>query len=334
MSQNLFQATARSLSFDLPQGRKLFSNISFSLNSSRYGLVGPNGVGKSTLAKILAGDLLLSGGELRVSHQVVYLRQDSERPFMTVAEYLADLWGSSFADPQVWGPLLDGLDLEKPLAVLSGGEWTRARIAHAVSCGSGLLILDEPTNNLDRNAREHILDFVRSYRGPLLIISHDRDLLEEVDSILELSNKGLSTYGGNFSFYQKEKSAERTLQNETLDRLRREKKKLEREHLQKVSSQEKRMRKGAAVAEKGGIPRIIAGGLKRQAQETHGRIHSHEEKRVENARDEFNQFYAGMKSESALGLICQRRRFLLASSSLPLKNLIFCSWTRLCGQSR
>ncbi|MDG0815223.1 ABC-F family ATP-binding cassette domain-containing protein [Bdellovibrio svalbardensis] len=316
MHNNLFQVTARSLGFELPQGRKLFSDISFTLNSSRYGLVGPNGVGKSTLAKILAGENSHSEGELRISNKVTYLRQDSERPLVTVAEYLADLWESPFADPQVWGPLLEGLSFEKPLSVLSGGEWTRVRIAQALMLDAGLLILDEPTNNLDQEARAQIQEFVRGYQGTLLVISHDRLLLEEVECILELSNQGLSSYGGNYSFYQQEKSAERALQSETLDRLRREKKKLEREHYQKVSSQEKRMRAGAAKAAKGGLPRILIGALKRQAQETRGRIHSHEDKRVENARDEFSQFYSGMKLESALGLN-------LPETAIPLGKLVF-----------
>ncbi len=103
-----------------------------------------------------------------------------------------DLWASPYADPALWGPLLVDLSLEKNLKDLSGGEWTRMRIARALSKPRGLLILNEPTNNLDKEAREHIAEFVKSYGEALLIISHDRDLLNHVDGILELSNQGLS----------------------------------------------------------------------------------------------------------------------------------------------
>ncbi|MEK2646995.1 ABC-F family ATP-binding cassette domain-containing protein [Bdellovibrio sp. BCCA] len=316
MQNNLISVTARSLGFELPQGEKLFSDISFSLNASRYGLVGPNGVGKSTLAKILAGLLSPSSGEIKTSHAIVYLAQSEEAKNQTVAEYLIHLWDSPHVSAEEWGPLLQNIPLESYLNTLSGGEWTRVRIAEALSRAGGLLILDEPTNNLDKEARNYIAEFVDSYRGALLLISHDRDLLNHVDSILELSNQGLSVYGGNYEFYKEQKENERELQEERLDRARREKKKLEREHKEKLLSQEKRMREGTRKAARGGIPRIIAGGLKRRAQETHGRIQAHEEKRVEKAQESFQDLFAKTKRESTLGLE-------LPETSVPEGKLIF-----------
>lgn len=316
MQHNLFQATARLLSFDLPDGRKLFHDISFSLGVRRYGLVGPNGVGKSTLAKLLKGELPPSGGELRLSHPVIYVSQSEERPAGTVSEYLMDLWESPTADPALWGPLLEGISMESSLSVLSGGEWMRLRIGRALGAGAGLLIMDEPTNNLDQQGREHIERFVQSYAGPLLLISHDRSLLENVDSILELSNQGLTAYGGGFSFYQEQRDLERAQQEQTLDRLRRQKKKMEREHQEKLVSQEKRIRRGNRIGEKGGIPRIIVGGLKRQAQQTLGKIQSNEDKRVEKSATEFTQHRESMKLETRLGLE-------LPDTSIPEGKLVF-----------
>lgn len=302
MQNNIFQVTARSLGFELPQGRKLFSDLSFTLNQSCYGLVGANGVGKSTLAAILSGELVQTAGELQCTHSIIFLHQDEVGPDIAVAEYLSHLWESPFAEPEIYTPLLDGIDLEKPLSWLSGGEWMRVRLARALSEPCGLLILDEPTNNLDMTAREKIRDFVRNYSGGLLIISHDRELLDNVDTILELSNQGLGTYGGNYSFYKEQKDAEDKIQFEKLDRLRREKKKLEREQLEKLESQEKRMREGVRKAAKGGIPKILLGARKRRAEETQGKIHSSEEKRVETAQQEFSQFREDMKLQSTLGL--------------------------------
>ncbi|WP_415064293.1 ATP-binding cassette domain-containing protein [Bdellovibrio sp.] len=316
MQYNLFQVTARSLAFELPQGDKLFSNVSLSLNSARVGLVGPNGVGKSTLAKLLAGLLTPSEGDIQSSHVATYLSQIEEPPPGTVGEYLMNLWDSPQSRPELWGPLLQDIELEKRIQDLSGGEWMRVRIGEALSRVEGLLILDEPTNNLDREARGLIAEFVDSYEGPLLVISHDRELLNHVDVIWELSNQGLAVYGGSYSFYSERKDAEHVLQQEKIDRARREKKKLEREHHEKLESQEKRMRRGERIAARGGLPRILIGGLKRRAEETQGRIHAHEEKRVEKAQEDFQNLLAQEKKESRLGLE-------LPETSVPEGKLIF-----------
>lgn len=316
MQNHLFQVTARSLSYELPRGEKLFSDISFTWNFQRCALVGPNGVGKSTLAKIISGNLAATQGELLVDQAVVYLAQMQERSQATVAEYLMALWDSPLADASVWGPLLQNISLEKPLAELSGGEWTRVRIAEALSRGAGLLILDEPTNNLDREARAVIREFVHRYAGSLLVISHDRELLEEVDGIWELSSQGLQSYGGSYSAYEEQKYAERELLANKIDRARRDKKKVEREHQEKLRTQEKRMRAGQALADKGGLPRILVGGLKRRAQETHGKIQAREEKRVEQKQEELGALIQSQKMETNLGLD-------LTGTAVPEGKLIF-----------
>ena len=225
MSYNLFQVTARSLSFDLPQGDRLFHSISFTLTNSRYALVGPNGVGKSTLAKILACELMPSAGEIERSHAVLYLQQEEVPPEQTIGEFLMPLWESPAANEPLWSQLIGDLSPESSLKILSGGEWMRVRLARCLAYSPGLLILDEPTNNLDVDAREFVMEFVRSYRSGLLVISHDRQLLREVQTILELSNQGLSTYGGNYDFYSEQKEAERALQARKLVEARRDKKK-------------------------------------------------------------------------------------------------------------
>ncbi|MEN0057592.1 MAG: ATP-binding cassette domain-containing protein [Bdellovibrio sp.] len=316
MHTDLIYVAARELAYELPHGDTLFSNLTFAINRARYALVGANGVGKSTLAKILAGIIPSAKGEVIAARPVVYLEQISLPPVQTVGEYLAEMWESPWISPEVWGPLLQDISLEASLSSLSGGEWMRVRIAQVISRSEGVLILDEPTNNLDVSARTIISDFIQNYSGALLLISHDRDLLEKVDVIWELSNQGLSVYGGNYSFYREQREAERELQRDTLDRLRREKKKVEREHQEKLQAQEKRSRRGEKMGDSGSLPRILVGGLKRQAEQSYGRIQNNEQKRVDKAQGRFRNFYEGMKEESSF-------QFYLPAPDLPQGKLIF-----------
>lgn len=295
MQFKLFQATAKSLSYELPHGEKLFCNISFSWDFQKCALVGINGVGKSTLAKILSGQIKQSTGDLISEGAVVYLEQFKDRLNMSVAEYLIDLWGSIYIDPVLVGTLLDGISFDKNIQSLSGGEWTRVRIAEALSKGSSLLILDEPTNNLDRSGKEIIISFIQSYEGALLVISHDRELLEIVDGVWELSSQGLQSYGGNYTFYENQKQLERQLLANKIDRQKREKNKLTREHREKLFEQEKRMRLGEEKAARGGTPKILLGGMKRRAQETYANIQVDEVDRVNKARDELRILQAQQK---------------------------------------
>lgn len=321
MNNKTFQLTARSLGLELSHGRKLFTNISLALHSEKIGLVGANGVGKSTLAKILAGQIAPTEGDLLCDHPVLYFAQTEEPSLSTAAEYLMDLWEDAAQGPEVWLPLVQGIDLEKPCYVLSGGEWTRLRLARIVARSHGLLILDEPTNNLDQESRLFVSEFVKFYQGALLLISHDRDLLNKMDAIWELTSQGLTQYGGNFTFYQETRAAESHRYEEQLERARKEVKKLNRLQSEKIARQEKRMRRGKQIADKGGAPKILLGALKRKAQETQGRIHSHESQRVEKSRGDFQNLRAQDKAEIDLRLSFRQPRVPAGKLIFEAKNL-------------
>jgi len=321
MHNKIFQLTAKSLGYEFSHGRKLFSNISLALHSEKIGLVGANGVGKSILAKILAGQIEPTEGDLLCDHRVLYFAQTDDPPLHSAAEYLMDLWESAPQGPEVWLPLIEGIDLEKPCAVLSGGEWTRLRLARIVAQSQGLLILDEPTNNLDQESRAFISEFVKSYQGALLLISHDRDLLNQMDAIWELSIQGLTQYGGNFAFYQEARTAEAHRYEEQLERSRKEVKKMNRLQSEKIARQEKRMRHGQQIADKGGAPKILLGTLKRKAQETQGKIHSHENQRVERSREEFQNLRLQGKTETDLRISFRQPRVPEGKFIFEAKNL-------------
>lgn len=257
--------TASGVSFEFANGHVLFRSLSFSLDGLTA-LVGPNGVGKTTLARLITGALEPSSGSIWRNAPVTFLPQREEPPDISVAELLApDYSWSSLGEK-----LLDGIGLELPCSALSGGQWMRVRLTRAL--GEQFLILDEPTNDLDRAGREAVLNFLRYRKGGALLISHDRELLGLCENFLELSNQGLAKFSGGWEAYLKARDRERAQLFRHLEAAERKRDAAESERAEKLARQEKRNRRGAAAGAKGGIPKIILGGLKRRAQVTTGKL--------------------------------------------------------------
>ena len=254
------------VSFELPNGRKLFNNLNFSLNSKVTGLVGPNGVGKTCLAKLIAGTFEPNKGSIKTNSSVTYLPQREVPPAISVQDYL----GPDYSWPALGERLLSGIERENLCTTLSGGQWMRVRLANTLN--DQFLILDEPTNDLDRFGREILLQFLRNRDGGILLISHDREALSLCDEILELSNKGLSKFGGDFSDYSEAKSVERTNLQRDLDLAERKRDQVQSERIEDIDRQEKRNRSGVKAGERGGMPKILLGARKRKAQVSTGKI--------------------------------------------------------------
>ena len=99
---------------------------------------------------------------------------------------------------------------EMPLAKLSGGQRTRVALAALIFAEPDFLLLDEPTNNLDREGRKAVVDLLAAWRAGAIVVSHDRELLETMDAIVELTSLGATRYGGNWSHYRERKALELT----------------------------------------------------------------------------------------------------------------------------
>lgn len=222
--------TLSGLSATAPDGHPLFDSLDLSFGSERSGLVGRNGAGKTTLLALMAGLAEPLGGSVQRRGRLGYLRQWPDiAPGATVAEgigiadalarfrrgmsgdatpaELEDIDWSLEADLEVaFARLgLEGLDPDRPFAALSGGQQTRERFAGLLVTKPDFLLLDEPTNHLDRAGRAFIADIVESFTGGLVIVSHDRELLERMQRIVEISASGVTVWGGNYSFYRAEK---------------------------------------------------------------------------------------------------------------------------------
>jgi ATP-binding cassette subfamily F protein 3 len=175
-------------------------------------LVGPNGVGKTTLIDSLTGRHELAAGKLSVGHNVHvgYLSQHAEElgaggdPGQTVVEAAQRATGlnQGRARALLGGFLFSGEDADKPLEGLSGGERRRLSLAILVSSGANVLILDEPTNHLDIESREALEDALRAFDGAVLLVSHDRALLDAVGArTIAVEDGSLRSYVGGWPEY-------------------------------------------------------------------------------------------------------------------------------------
>lgn len=287
------------LNFSWPDGRQVFTNLTLTLHAhKKYGLVGPNGIGKSTLAKLLTGELLPTSGTIKKDVTVAYFAQVENPPALTVAEYLADLWlYVTPAENQVVDSLQKDIDFSSSCQSLSGGEWTRVRLLHQIALGADLIILDEPTNNLDRASRESVINFVTTTSRGLLIISHDPELLERVDSIVELSDKGLAIFGGNWSFYKTESDKERDRLQAALENAQHERDRVRRDERKKMVSQEKRERYGQKTT---GLPTIIAGMRKRQAEQTRNKLAKYASEKIQDTVMQARTAFEALKQDQVM----------------------------------
>ena len=171
-------------------------------------LVGPNGAGKTTLLEALAGNTELAGGKLRRGHNVKlgYLSQHAEDlgggGSVLDATQRATGLAPNKARALLGGFLFSGDAAEKPLRDLSGGERQRLALALLVAGGANMLILDEPTNHLDLESREALEDALRAYEGSLLLVSHDRALLDAVGSrTVAIEDGTLESFSGGWAEY-------------------------------------------------------------------------------------------------------------------------------------
>ena len=195
--------------------RKLFDiDLLEVYDGERIGLVGENGAGKTTLLRLIKGEIMPDEGQIQRLSSVALIHQ-IEPDEGNLTEFDAH-YGAQFAAQEVH----EGL---------SGGERMRRRIAGALSAGSPLLLADEPTSDLDKEGIEQLMRHLRAHKGALLLISHDRQLLDELcTSIFELENGKLRAYPGNYTAYREQKQKERDYQRFEYDQYTAEQARLKR----------------------------------------------------------------------------------------------------------
>ncbi|MGW6354015.1 ABC-F family ATP-binding cassette domain-containing protein [Streptomyces sp. NPDC055092] len=320
--------TCSALSFQWQDGTPVIDGLSLAIGRGRTGLVGTNGTGKSTLLRLLAGQLTPSQGSVTVGGSLAYLPQNitldtalrvdqalgiaerraalraiesgdvSEEHFDTVGDdwdveerALATLSSLGLAD----------VELDRTVGQLSGGETILLRLAALLLERPDVLLLDEPTNNLDVFARRRLYEAVDSWRsGVLVVVSHDRELLERVDRIAELRSGSVSWYGGGWSAYEEalatqQEAAGRMLRAAEAD-VRRQKRELEETQI-KVARRARHSKKMDAQRK---APRIVAGEKKRSAQESGDKLRGLHEDRLSDAHERREEAAEAIRNDAEI----------------------------------
>jgi ATP-binding cassette subfamily F protein 3 len=200
------------------EDRLVYERLSLSIERGRkVALVGPNGAGKSTLIRMLAGVEPLTAGTRRVGHHVRigYFAQDQSQAMNLDRSVLDEATAAAPVDvvPQVrhllGAFLFSGDSVDKPIKVLSGGERNRLALALLLLRPPNCLLLDEPTNHLDMTAKQVLLEALQQYTGTLVLVAHDRYLLDQLpDEVIEVGAGHATRYFGNYEDYVARKSAE------------------------------------------------------------------------------------------------------------------------------
>jgi len=207
----VMEAEGASKSFD---GRPIVANLSLRvMRGDRLGIIGPNGAGKTTLINLLTGQLEPDSGMMRLGSQVVMATLDQRRATLAPTTTLVDALtggGSDYVDvngekKHVIGYMKDFLfapeQARTPIGKLSGGERGRLMLARALAIASNVLVLDEPTNDLDIETLDLLQELLSEYPGTILLVSHDRDFLDRVaTSVLVADGDGRwIEYAGGYS---------------------------------------------------------------------------------------------------------------------------------------
>ena len=283
------------LSYSTPDNQPLFAGLDLSFGNHRTGLIGRNGSGKSTLLRIIAGLLQPAAGSVTVVGTIGMLNQsvqvapdDTVSDHLGVADELAqldrlergegsveDAGEADWALPGRIETALSEVGLppyapDRLLSTLSGGQRTRLALARLVLARPDIILLDEPTNNLDTDGRQAVVDLLHRWRGAAIVVSHDRALLREMDAIVELTTLGATSYGGDWDHYLERKALELAAAEHELSTAERKVAEIDRK-IQAVA--EKKARKdgaGKRKAAKGDIPKIMLGGMKENSENTSG----------------------------------------------------------------
>lgn len=315
------------LTFTWPDGTSALDSVSGSFGSGRTGLVGRNGAGKSTLLRLMAGELTPTAGHLTTTGEVAYLPQQLT---LDVDRRVADLLGVAPAldavraigagdvDQVHFDTVGDEWDIEaraemsladaglapefldRRVGELSGGEAVLVAIAGIRLRRAPITLLDEPTNNLDRDARARLAAMVRSWKGTLIVVSHDLSLLELMDDTAELYAQTLSVFGGPYSEWRAWLDAEQDAARQAEVTAKQEFRKEKRQRVEAEVKLAHRARTAKKAEIEKRVPKIVAHGRKMAAEVSAGRLRTEVGAKEDAARTALDEAGRRLRSDASM----------------------------------
>ncbi|UXP32664.1 ATP-binding cassette domain-containing protein [Reichenbachiella agarivorans] len=336
--------TLHSVTYAHPNKDMLFDDISLTVNThDKIALIGNNGAGKSTLLKIIAGELPVSDGVIKVDIQPYYVPQIfGQYNHLTIAQALRidrelqalqEILGGHVTDENMsilndnwdvevrctdalryWE--LDDLDLNHKMETLSGGQKTKVFLAGISIHQPDLVLLDEPSNHLDVSGRQLLYDFVQSTSSTLVVVSHDRRLLNILDTVCELSKRGITAYGGNYDFYITQKQIEVSALNQDIHSKEKALRKAKEKERETKERQQKLDARGKKKQEKAGVSRIMMNTLRNNAENSSSKAKSVHAEKIGGIAGELHELRATVSDLSKM-------KFGLNNSSMHKGKVLF-----------
>lgn len=317
------------LSFSWPDDTPVFDRLSGTIPGGRTGLVAPNGAGKSTLLKLIADELRPSEGSVTTEGLLGYLPQSLPLTGeLTVAEVMGaapilralaavesgdvaeehftaigtdwDIEERTHAQLDRLG--LGAVALDRRLSTLSGGQIVSLGLAAQLLRNPDVLLLDEPTNNLDLEARHRLYGALEDRHGCLLLVSHDRALLDRMDRIAELNGGEIRFHGGNFTQYEQAVEAAREVAEKNVRNAEQDVKREKREMQQARERAARRASNAQRNVANAGLPKIFAGTMKRNAQESAAKADRTRSARVSAAKARLDQAERTLRDDQKIAL--------------------------------
>ncbi|WP_188476653.1 ABC-F family ATP-binding cassette domain-containing protein [Primorskyibacter flagellatus] len=301
--------TISDLTVAAPDGTILLDNLSLTFGPGLTGIVGRNGCGKSTLLNILSGDAAPMSGAVHRSGGCHLLTQDTGPSTHTAAFVMGigpahaairrlmdgrgDTQDAALADwtlPDRLSTALDrvgmaGADLTRAMGSFSGGERMRLLLAGALLSGAEVLLADEPTNNLDAAGRALVRDIMTRWTNPVILVSHDRELLDHADRIIDLDSPGAEVVTGGWTRFAEERDARRARAVEALTRSEAVARREKAERQAQREKQDQSRARGRQARSDGSMPKMWHDAQAERAQQTRAKAEAMRSDRVGAAED-------------------------------------------------
>ncbi|WKN18451.1 ATP-binding cassette domain-containing protein [Streptomyces sp. JUS-F4] len=327
MSASDTHISCASLAFSWPDGSEVFTGFDLTVGPGRTGLIGLNGCGKSTLLRLIAGELAPQEGVITVRGELGYLPQTlALDTALRVDEVLGIADRRAALDAVESGDVRDGhfkvigddwdieerslatldglglghIGLDRTIGEMSGGECVLLRLAALLLDRPGVLLLDEPTNNLDAYARRRLYDAVDAWTGALLVVSHDRELLERVDRIADLREGSVTWYGGNLSAYEEALAVEQEAAQRMVRAAESDVQRQKRELAAAQVTLARRKRYGQKMWDTKREPKVVMGQRKRAAQVSAGKHRILHTERLAAAEERLDEAESAVREDEEI----------------------------------